>query len=59
MPSKLIVAFLITGDPARLIVKKLGFELPENATPIAWALIIGGIWMIFAVEWAAAQPKLS
>ncbi len=50
---KLMVAFLITAVLG-LIVKKLGFELPENATPIAWALIIGGIWMIFA-EWAAAR----
>jgi undecaprenyl-diphosphatase len=51
--AKLIVAFLITAGLG-LVVKKLGFELPENATPIAWALIIGGIWMIFA-EWAAPR----
>lgn len=51
--AKLIVAFLITAILG-LVVKKLGFELPETATPIAWALIIGGIWMIFA-EWAAAR----
>ncbi|MBX4866048.1 MULTISPECIES: undecaprenyl-diphosphate phosphatase [Rhizobium] len=51
--AKLIVAFLITAILG-FVVKKLGFELPETATPIAWALIIGGIWMIFA-EWAAAR----
>jgi undecaprenyl-diphosphatase len=51
--AKLIVAFLITAILG-LVVKKLGFELPENATPVAWALIIGGIWMLFA-EWAAAR----
>lgn len=28
--------------------QKLGFELPETVTPIAWALVIGGIWMIWA-----------
>ncbi len=50
---KLIVAFLITAVLG-LIVKRFGFELPENATPVAWALIIGGIWMIVA-EWAAAR----
>src|SRR5689334_2149976 len=50
---KLIVAFLITAVLG-LLVKKMGFELPETATPVAWALIIGGIWMIFA-EWAAAR----
>lgn len=51
--AKLAVAFLITAVLG-LIVKKMGFELPENASPIAWALVIGGIWMIFA-EWAAAK----
>jgi undecaprenyl-diphosphatase len=51
--AKLIVAFLITAVLG-LVVKKLGFELPENASPVAWALIIGGFWMIFA-EWAAAK----
>jgi undecaprenyl-diphosphatase len=51
--AKLMVAFLITAVLG-LIVKKLGFQLPETASPVAWALIIGGIWMIFA-EWAAAK----
>ena len=44
---KLAVAFLVTalvGLPVRL----LGWELPETVTPIAWALIIGGAWMIVA-----------
>jgi undecaprenyl-diphosphatase len=54
---KLIVAFLITAVLG-LLVKKLGFELPEDASPIAWALIIGGFWMIFA-EWAAAKRPQS
>jgi undecaprenyl-diphosphatase len=51
--GKLLVAFLITAVLG-LIVKKLGFELPSTATPIAWALIIGGFWMI-AAEWLAAR----
>jgi undecaprenyl-diphosphatase len=51
--AKLIVAFVITAVLG-LIVKRLGFELPETVTPVAWALVIGGIWMIFA-EWAAAR----
>ena len=44
---KLAAAFLVTalvGLPVRL----LGWELPETVTPIAWALIIGGAWMIVA-----------
>jgi len=50
---KLLVAFFITGVLG-LIVTKLGFKLPETVTPVAWALIIGGLWMIVA-EWLAAK----
>ena len=39
---KLILAFAITSAGG-LIVKKLGFKLPEEVAPIAWAFIIGGI----------------
>ncbi|MDO5506435.1 MAG: undecaprenyl-diphosphate phosphatase [Pseudoxanthomonas suwonensis] len=44
---KIAAAFLVTalvGLPVRL----LGWELPETVTPIAWALVIGGVWMILA-----------
>ncbi|KRA54036.1 UDP pyrophosphate phosphatase [Pseudoxanthomonas sp. Root65] len=44
---KLAAAFLVTalvGLPVRLA----GWELPETVTPIAWALILGGVWMLFA-----------
>ena len=44
---KLLAAFGVTaavGLPVRLA----GWELPETVTPIAWALVIGGIWMIVA-----------
>jgi undecaprenyl-diphosphatase len=50
---KLAVAFGITAVLG-LIVKKLGFRLPEEITPVAWALIIGGVWM-YAAEWLAAR----
>ena len=46
--AKLIVAFLITAALG-LVAKKLGFALPEAIGPVAWALIIGGVW-ILAVE---------
>lgn len=52
---KLTVAFLITAVLG-LAVKKLGFELPETVTPIAWALVIGGLWMILAESIADKQP---
>jgi undecaprenyl-diphosphatase len=55
---KLGVAFLITAVLG-FIATKLGFKLPESLTPVAWALIIGGIWML-AAEWLAAkQPERS
>jgi undecaprenyl-diphosphatase len=51
--GKLTLAFLITVALG-FLAKKLGFALPETLTPVAWALIIGGFWMIFA-EWVAAR----
>lgn len=50
---KLLAAFGITAVLG-LVVKKLGYELPETIAPVAWALIIGGVWMIGA-EWLAAR----
>lgn len=51
---KLAIAFLITAVLG-LIVKKAGFELPTTIAPVAWALVIGGIWMIAAEHFAAKQ----
>ncbi|MEO6799532.1 MAG: undecaprenyl-diphosphate phosphatase, partial [Rhodanobacter sp.] len=53
---KLIVAFAITAVLG-LIAVKHGFKLPETVTPIAWALVIGGFWMIGAELLAARQPE--
>jgi undecaprenyl-diphosphatase len=52
---KLIVAFLITAVLG-YIAEKHGFKLPTTLTPIAWALVIGGFWMIGA-EWYAARQQ--
>jgi undecaprenyl-diphosphatase len=52
---KLVVAFLITAVLG-LVAVKMGFNLPETITPIAWALVIGGFWMIGAEAVAARQP---
>ena len=52
---KLMLAFLITGVFG-VIITKLGFKLPEAITPVAWALIIGGIWMIVAERIAETKP---
>ena len=50
---KLAVAFLITAVLG-FVVTKLGFKLPERVTPVAWALLLGGVWML-AAEWLAAR----
>ncbi len=55
---KLMVAFGITAVLG-LIAVKLGFKLPETVTPIAWALVIGGFWMLGAEALAARQPDRS
>lgn len=55
---KIAVAFLVTavvGLPVRL----LGWELPETVTPVAWALIIGGVWMLAAERHADGRPASS
>lgn len=50
---KLIGAFVITGILG-YVALKMGFKLPEEITPVAWALLIGGVWIIVA-EWLAAK----
>ena len=52
---KLVTAFLITSVIG-LVAVELGFKLPKNIGPIAWALIIGGVWMIIAEQIAARRP---
>jgi undecaprenyl-diphosphatase len=52
---KLGAAFAVTalvGLPVRLA----GWELPETVTPVAIALIVGGIWMLLAEKIAARLP---
>lgn len=53
---KLGAAFLVTAVLG-VVVKQLGFELPETVTPIAWALIIGAAWMLIAEQWAARRAR--
>lgn len=55
---KLGVAFVITAVLG-LIAVKLGFTLPDSVTPVAWALILGGFWMIAAEQIAARRPEHS
>lgn len=45
---KLAAAFFVTGLGG-LALKKMDWELPEEAAPVAWALLIGGVLFI-AIE---------
>ena len=51
---KLAAAFAVTAVLG-LLVKKLGFELPETVAPVAWALVLGGVWMLAAEHFAARR----
>ncbi len=53
---KLALAFVVTAVLG-LVVKKLGFALPESITPVAWALLIGGVWMLVAEQLAARRAQ--
>jgi undecaprenyl-diphosphatase len=56
---KLLVSFMITSLLGVIVVVHFHFKLPETVTPIAWALVIGGLWMIAAEQLAARQPDRS
>ena len=56
--AKIATAFLVTalvGLPVRLA----GWELPETVTPIAWALILGGVWMLLAEHVAGRRGDIA
>jgi undecaprenyl-diphosphatase len=58
---KLASAFAVTAVLG-LVVKKLGFVLPTTVTPVAWALVIGALWMLVAERYAergAASNKIT
>jgi undecaprenyl-diphosphatase len=54
---KILTAFAITGVGG-LIIEKKGFKLPEELTPIAWALLIGGVAFV-VLEFFLRGKKLS
>jgi len=54
---KILAAFLITVGGG-LVIDKMGIELPETVTPVAAALIIGGILFI-VVEWLIKDRSLA
>lgn len=55
---KLSLSFLITAVLG-LTAKKAGFALPETVTPVAWALLTGGVWIFAAEYWASRQDDVA
>ena len=52
---KIIVAFGITGVGG-LMLEKRQFKLPEHLTPVAWALLVGGILFLLVERWLREKP---
>ncbi|MGH6631328.1 MAG: undecaprenyl-diphosphate phosphatase, partial [Burkholderiales bacterium] len=53
---KLALAFLLTCVGG-LTAKKLGLELPEDITPVAWALVVGGLVIVAIEALVAGKPE--
>jgi len=53
---KLAAAFAVTAIGG-LLVKAAGWELSAEIAPIAWALVIGGVWMLAAEYFAAKRAE--
>lgn len=51
---KLGLSFMVTAVLG-LLVKAMGWELPDTVRPIAWALVIGAVWMVVAEYFAAKR----
>ena len=51
--ARLALAFGITAVLG-FAAAKAGFKLPETVAPVAWALVLGGLWMLGA-EWLATR----
>ena len=54
---KLIAAFAVTAVGG-VLVKALGWQLPDHVRPIAWALIVGAVWMVIAEQLAARRAAV-
>jgi undecaprenyl-diphosphatase len=55
---KILVAFGITGAVG-LVIDKMGFKLPDDPRPVAWALFIGGVLFVAVERWLRGKPLSS
>lgn len=53
---KVGAAFAVTAVLG-LVVKALGWELPETVIPVAWALIVGGVFILLAERIAVQRAR--
>ena len=54
--SKIAGAFVITGVGG-LILDKMHFKLPEDVTPVAAALFVGGVAFVVVEQWLRGKPR--
>lgn len=47
---KLAAAFAVTGTGG-VLLKKAGLKLPEEAAPVAWATLVGGVLLVLVERW--------
>jgi len=53
--AKIALAFVITGIGG-LVIDRIGYKLPQELTPVAWAVLIGGILFIAIELWLRGRP---
>jgi undecaprenyl-diphosphatase len=53
--AKLMLAFVLTGIGG-LLIDKHGFKLPEELSPIAIALVVGGLGFVLVEAWLKGKP---
>lgn len=52
---KIVTAVALTGA-GLLVAKRLGFTLPKNPEPVAWATLIGGLAILGIERWLRGRP---
>jgi len=52
---KLVLAFGLTGAGG-LMLEKMHFKLPKEPTPVAWALLLGGVLFLLIERWLRGRP---
>lgn len=52
---KLVTAFVITAVGG-LAARRLGVTLPQDAAPLAWATLVGGVVILVVERWLRGRP---